>query len=148
VKAYEASAEIEAPPPVVWDVLTDGAAWSEWDAGATVDGRIAHGERLKITSELNPRRAYPARVSELDRPRRMVWTGGMPLGLFKGVRTYTLEPRGEDRTAFRMREEFTGPLLPLIGRTMPDLGPSFTRFANGLKARAESRRQDDASLQV
>ena len=25
MKAYEASAEIEAPPAVVWDVLTDGA---------------------------------------------------------------------------------------------------------------------------
>ena len=63
----------------------------------------------------------------------------MPLGLFKGVRTYTLEPRGTGGTAFRMREEFTGPLLPLIWRSMPDFGPSFTRFAEGIKARAESR---------
>ena len=69
----------------------------------------------------------------------------MPLGLFRGVRTFRLEPRGDD-TAFTMREEYTGPLLPLIWRTMPDLGPSFTRFAEGLKAEAERRRskQGDA----
>jgi len=39
-----------------------------------------------------------------------------------------------------MREEYTGPLLPLIWRSMPDLGPSFQRFARGLKQRVESGR--------
>ncbi len=38
-----------------------------------------------------------------------------------------------------MREEYTGPLLPLIWRSMPDLGPSFEQFASGLKARAAAR---------
>jgi hypothetical protein len=37
-----------------------------------------------------------------------------------------------------MREEYSGPLLPLIGRSIPDLGPSFEQFATGLKRRAES----------
>jgi hypothetical protein len=37
-----------------------------------------------------------------------------------------------------MREEFTGPLLPLIGRSIPDLQPSFDKFANGLKKRVET----------
>jgi hypothetical protein len=60
----------------------------------------------------------------------------MPLGLFKGVRTYRVLPEG-DRTRFTMREEYTGPLLPLIWRSMPDLQPSFDKFARGLKARVE-----------
>jgi hypothetical protein len=60
----------------------------------------------------------------------------MPLGLFKGVRTYRVAPEG-GRTRFTMREEYTGPLLPLIWRSMPDLQPSFDRFARGLKARVE-----------
>jgi hypothetical protein len=118
-------------------VLTDGAAWTEWDAGSRVEGRIARGEKIKVTSDMNPGRGFVVRVAEMDAPRRMVWTGGMPLGVFKGVRTYTLEPAGAGRTAFRMREEFTGPLLPLIWRSMPDLGPSFRQFANGLKQQAE-----------
>jgi hypothetical protein len=37
-----------------------------------------------------------------------------------------------------MREEYSGPLLPLIFRTIPDLQPSFDKFARGLKQRAES----------
>jgi hypothetical protein len=78
------------------------------------------------------------KVTEFAPPRRMTWTGGMPLGLFRGVRTFRLEPQGADATVFTMREEYTGPLLPLIWRTMPDLQPSFTRFAEGLKARAQN----------
>ena len=60
----------------------------------------------------------------------------MPLGLFKGVRTFSLTPDGTT-TRFSMREEYSGPLLPLIWRSMPDLGPSFQQFARGLKAQAE-----------
>ena len=61
----------------------------------------------------------------------------MPLGLFKGVRTFTLTPRGDDGTDFKLREEYSGPMLGLIWKSMPDLGPSFDKFARGLKQRAE-----------
>jgi hypothetical protein len=54
-----------------------------------------------------------------------------------GVRTYTLTPEGEGRTRLEMREEFSGPLLSLIWRTMPDLRASFEQFASGLKQRVE-----------
>jgi hypothetical protein len=137
MKAYEASTVIDAPADRVWSVLTDGAAYGEWDSGARVEGRIAPGEKIKVTSEANPGRAFPVRVTEFAAPSRMTWTGGMPLGLFRGVRTFRLEPRGPDATAFTMREEYSGPMLPLIWRSMPDLQPSFTRFAEGLKARAQ-----------
>ncbi|HWT24973.1 MAG TPA: SRPBCC domain-containing protein [Solirubrobacteraceae bacterium] len=137
MKAYEASSLIDAPADRVWAVLTDGAAYGEWDAGARVEGRIAPGEKLKVTSEANPGRAFPVRVTEFEPHSRMTWTGGMPLGLFRGVRTFRLDPRG-DKTTFTMREQYSGPLLPLIWRSMPDLQPSFTRFAEGLKERAEA----------
>jgi hypothetical protein len=67
----------------------------------------------------------------------MVFSGGMPLGLFRGVRTYTVSPAANGST-FTMREEYTGPLLGLIWRSMPDLQPSFDKFAAGLKRRVES----------
>jgi len=44
-----------------------------------------------------------------------------------------------------MREECTGPMLPLIWRSMPDLQPSFEQFASGLKARAEEGAASRAS---
>jgi len=36
-----------------------------------------------------------------------------------------------------MREEFTGPMLPLIWRSMPDFSQALDQFAQGLKRRAE-----------
>lgn len=138
MKFYEAGVTIAAPPGKVWTVLTDGPGLTSWESGIErFEGTIRQGEKIKLYSEVSPGRAFPLKVVELVPNQRMVWRGGMPLGLFTGTRTYTLNERGEN-TEFTMREEFTGPLVSLMWRSMPDLGPSFTKFANGLKARVES----------
>jgi len=137
MKGYEVARTLEAAPQKVWDILTDAAGYTSWDSGVVrVEGTIAAGSKIKVFSEISPGRAFPVKVS-LDAPRQMVWTGGMPLGLFKGVRTFTLSSLSDGQTDFRMREEFTGPLLKLIWRTMPDLTDSFEQFASGLKKEAE-----------
>jgi hypothetical protein len=102
-----------------------------------VEGAVALGATITVRSKAAPGRAFPVKVTEFAPGQRMVWSGGMPLGLFKGVRTFTLTPEGNGSTRFTVREEYTGPLLGLMWRSMPDLGPSFSRFANGLKARVE-----------
>src|SRR3954471_20232199 len=139
MRSYESSATIDASPDEVWQVLVDGPAYAAWDSGVErIDGTIAPGETIKVRSEAAPGRAFPVKVTGFEPGRSMTWSGGMPLGLFRGVRTFTLAPEGDGRTTrFSMREEYTGPLLPLIRRSMPDLGPSFRQFADGLKARAE-----------
>lgn len=138
MKSYEVAATIAAGPEAVWAVLADGAAYPSWDSGVIrVDGTIGPGERITVVSEVSPKRAFPVTVSAFEPGRHMEWTGGMPLGLFRGVRSFTLTAQG-DGTAFAMREEFRGPLLQLMWRMMPDLGPSFRQFAEGLKARAEA----------
>ena len=98
---------------------------------------MALGEKLKVVSEVNPGRAFPVKVVELEASRCMAWKGGMPLGLFKGMRTYELEPEARRARASACRSASAGPLLPLIGRSIPDLGPSFDQFARGLKQRVE-----------
>ena len=135
---YESTATIAAPPEAIWAILTDAPRYSRWDSGIErVEGSIAPGEKVKLHTEVQPGRAYPVRVGDVEPGRRMTWTGGMPLGLFKGVRRFTLTPEENGATRFEMREDFSGPLLPLISRSMPDLGPAFERFAKGLKAEAE-----------
>lgn len=137
MRFYEATSVISADPAAIWTILTDGPGYRDWDSGVVrVEGTIAPGEKIKVVSEVNPNRAFPVKVTGFEPGRSMRWTGGMPLGMFKGERTFTLAPEG-GVTRFTMREEYTGPLLGMIGKTIPDLGPSFERFANGLKARAE-----------
>lgn len=137
---YEATAEIDAPADVVWRILTDGTGYTTWASGVEkLDGEIAAGNKIKLFSKVSPGRAFPVKVAMTDPGRTMTWTGGMPFGLFKGVRTFTLREAGPDRTHFEMREVFTGPMLGMIAKKMPDLQPSFDQFASGLKSAAEAQ---------
>jgi hypothetical protein len=138
MKSFEASSEIHATPDTIWGILTDGTHYPDWDSGVeSVTGRVASGETITVVSAVNPGRTFPVKVTGFTPNRSMTWTGGMPLGLFKGVRTFTLTPAADGTTRFDLREEYTGPLLSIMGRSIPDLGPSFAQFANGLKRRAE-----------
>ena len=137
--AFEANSTIAATPEKVWGILVQGAEWPNWDSGvASVDGTIAPGKKLKIQSKVAPGRTFPVKVTKFAGPGNLEFTGGMPLGLFKGVRTYTLTADKSGGTLFTMREEYTGPLAGSIGKSIPDLNPSFRQFASGLKARVES----------
>lgn len=137
MKFYEAAQTIDASPEAVWEVLSDGPGFVNWDSGIVkFEGTIGQGNKIKLFSEVSPGRAFPLKVTTMEPSRKLVFSGGMPLGLFKGERTYTLTPEGAG-TKFHMREEFSGPLLNMIWKSMPDLQPSFDKFANGLKARVE-----------
>lgn len=134
---YKASAVIEASPERVWEVLMDGGAYPQWDPYCErIEGTIAPGEKIKAFTTLAPGRAFPVKVQNVKPARGMTWEGGMPLGLFKGVRSFSLEPQGE-HTRFEVAETFTGPLLVLFKKTLPDMNEPFAAFVKGLKARAE-----------
>ncbi|MEM8609727.1 MAG: SRPBCC domain-containing protein [Myxococcota bacterium] len=125
---------IHAPVTAVWAVLTDPQRLQTAPTGVTrIEGTIEKDARIKLWSEASPGRAFPLQVTELVPHRRMVWQGGMPLGLFKGVREFDLREQGAS-TDFSMTETFTGLMLPLIWKSMPDLQPSFETFADGLDA--------------
>lgn len=134
---YAASTVIVAPPEDVWKVLTHGSTWTEWEPNVTkLEGTIEDGGSVTVHTKLSDQ-AFPVKVT-LDAPRRMTWTGGMPLGLFRGVRTFSLT-EVEEATRVDVEENFSGPLLFLMRRMMPDLQPSFDDFVVALKERVEGR---------
>lgn len=138
MREYSATTQIKASPEKVWKILTDGSAYPNWSQSVTkVDGTIASGGKITVHSKISPNRAFPVNVSEFVVNKQMAWESGMPLGLFKGKRTFTLVPKNGG-TEFSMREVFTGPMLALIGRSIPDLTENFQEFAADLKRRAEA----------
>ena len=139
MKEFSASTNIAASPETIWSLLTDAASYPEWDPGMIrLEGTIAPGQKVTAYTKLSPNQAFPVTVTNCVPNKTMTWTGGMPLGLFKGERTFTLEPQADGSTQFTTREQFSGLLLPIFGRTIPDLSESFQNFAAGLKKRAES----------
>lgn len=138
MRTFATRTVIRAPAERVWSILTDAAAYPAWNSTVErVTGTIALGQQVTVYARATPGRAFPLTVTELEPNRRMVWTGGMPLGLFKGARSYVLTPRGANEVEFAMREEFSGLMAPLIARSIPDLQPAFDQFAADLKAQAE-----------
>jgi hypothetical protein len=138
MRAFSATTSIHATPDTIWALLTDAPGYPAWNTTVDkVDGRIAVGEKITLHVKASPR-AFPLKVTEMVPGQRMVWSGGMPLGLFKGERTFTLTPKPGGDVEFSMREIFSGPLAGLIGKTIPDLQPAFDEFAAALKRRAES----------
>lgn len=137
MKQFDVRRTIAASPERIWELLTDARTLAAGTFGLRrIEGTIAPGARLRVWSAINPGRAFALRVTEFVPHAHMVWEGGMPFGLFRGVRRFTLTPRGTN-TEFQMHEVFSGPLAPLIERSIPDLQPSFETFADALCTMAE-----------
>lgn len=138
MKAFAVTASILATPDRIWALLTDASRYPAWNNTVSrVEGRITPGQRITVHTKISPGRSFPVKVTEFAPTSRMVWTGGMPLGLFKGERTFILAARRDGHVEFSMREQFTGLLFPLIARSIPDLQPAFDEFARNLKQAAE-----------
>ena len=101
-RRYAVERRIDAPPERVWALLSDAAGYADWnDAVLSIEGSIEVGNTIELVSVVNPKRTFRLTVAEMDAPTRMVWTDGMPLGLFTGTRTYSLTSDG-DATVFSM----------------------------------------------
>jgi uncharacterized protein YndB with AHSA1/START domain len=138
---YVTVVNVQATPQRVWDVLTDPAGYAEWNPEIVgVAGRMTLNEHIKARVKIGGGaiRTVSMRVTAFDAPSRMQWTGGLPLGLFVGVRTFTVTPRS-DGTEFRMHLKMSGPLASLILKSVGDRQPEIDTFAAALRARAERR---------
>jgi hypothetical protein len=129
-------ANILATPLHVWEILSDAKSFPRWNSTvASVEGEIREGARLRLRVPGSDRVFSPL-VSDVVPAAHMTWTGGVS-GLFKGVRTFDLIPAMDGSTDFAMEERFSGVMLPLVGRMLPDFGPIFERFAEDLKRESE-----------
>lgn len=137
---YATRIDIRARPEAVWKLLTDLPAYPAWNT--TVDkvkGSIALGQKITIHAKIAPGKAFPVKVTALEPPTKMVWTGGAPFKfMFKGQRTFLVTAKTPDLVEFSMEEVFDGLLAGVIGKSIPNLQPAFDEFAACLKASSEA----------
>ena len=119
---------IRSSPDRIWALLTNAQDFPRWNSTVTsIDGEIRGGHRIRIHVPGTDRTFTPL-ISNLVPAAHMTWTGGFA-PLFKGVRTFELTPRRDGSTTFVMEERFSGLMMPIAGRAMPDFGPVFERYA-------------------
>ena len=101
MKRFATAVTIRARPETIWALLTDAVGYPQWNSTVErIDGHIAAGGKItvhtksaaKSTTKTASGRAFPLRVTQFEHVRRMTWAGGMPLGLFTGIRTFVLTP--------------------------------------------------------
>lgn len=133
---YTVEIRIAAPAPKLWALLTDAAAQKRWNSTlASITGPIALGKKLAIRVP-GIDRTFRPRVTAFEPPYRMEWSDGTA-PFFRGVRTFTLTDRPDGRTEFAMVEVFSGLMLPLIQKSLPDFTAVFAQYADDLKTEAE-----------
>ena len=126
---------IRASAKAIWTLLTDAKDVPRWNSTVTgIEGRIREGERIRLHVP-GTKRTFTPKVTGLVPERRMVWSDGVA-PLFRGVRTFVLEPQGAT-TYFRMEERFSGVVFALTRSLLPDFGPIFETYASDLKREAE-----------
>jgi uncharacterized protein YndB with AHSA1/START domain len=135
---YSVAIPIAAPPDVIWALLTDGPHFTQWNSTVIkLDGTIALGSEIQLTSIDKPDKTFSLRVTTFDAPKHMVWEDGG--SMFLGVRHFTLLPGSDGQTVFAMSETLSGGMLGMIEGSLPDFRKSFDGFAADLKKAAEAR---------
>jgi len=102
---------LPAKPEQVWQVLTNGAQYSDWNPFiVNVEGRFEKGERLKNTMKPHPNKqmVFTPEVIEVKVNEELRWVGRLSVPCtFNGEHYFILEPH-EGQTRFTHGEKFSG----------------------------------------
>lgn len=134
--------EIEAPPEIVWGVLTDFSRYAEWNPFIVgIQGEARAGARIRITlsmPESAKEHQFRPRVIRCEAPQELRWLGHLWMkGLFDGEHFFRLEASGA-KTRFIHGEDFSGVLLRFSGQTVTHATRGFVYMNQALKQRVES----------
>ena len=135
------SIEIATPPALVFDVLTNFAAYPEWNPFfSAVRGRAEVGSSLEfeVKAAQGKGRTLRAVLTELAPGARVVWRGGMALGLFRGEHSFELLKSAAGCVVHDV-ESFAGPLATFLidDKRMEQQRQGFALFDQALKTRCE-----------
>jgi hypothetical protein len=134
---YVVTTNINAKATDIWAILTNASNFPKWNSTIkSIKGKIALGEKIKLIAHIAPERTFKIKISKFTPAQKMVWSGGMA-PMFKGVRIFTLTEKPDGSTDFNMSEVFTGVMLPMIKKSLPDFRPVFEQYASDLKTEAE-----------
>jgi hypothetical protein len=142
VRELRREIEIDAPPESVWAVLSDFAAYSEWNPFIRrIGGELREGARLEVRIEPPGARAttFKPTVRAVKTNRELRWLGRLLLpGVVDGEHSLRIEPLDGGRSRFVQSERFTGLLVGLVGGTLAKTEAGFEQMNTALKARVEN----------
>jgi hypothetical protein len=135
--------DIDAPRQLVWDVLTDFAAYQEWNPDISIEGSARVGTKLTVRMGASGGRGMAFKPTVLAaRPgEELRWLGKLGFGgIVDGEHFFILDRNADGTTHLTHGERYSGALVAL---TKPFLNkeknqPGYESFNQALKQRVES----------
>jgi hypothetical protein len=141
MRELQASIEISTSAERVWQILTDFAAYPDWNPFIRrISGSPEPGARLEVRLEPPGARAmtFRPRVIAAQPNRELRWLGQLFVpGLFSGEHLFLIEPIDVTRVRFVQRERFGGVLVPFTRKTLAATRTGFEHMNLALKSRSE-----------
>jgi len=142
-KSLTTAIDIDAPPERVWQVLTDFAAYPQWNPFVRrLAGEPRAGARLEadIGNPGSEPMTFTPIVLVADAPHEFRWRGSLSVPrLFIGEHYFLLKPRSDGGTHLVHGELFKGALIPVMGEGFwNDTRRGLEAMNIAMKARAEA----------
>ncbi|WP_209242121.1 SRPBCC domain-containing protein [Streptomyces oryzae] len=141
-----ASIRIQATPEEVWQVLTDFAAYPEWNPFLTSaevtspGGRLDEGAHMRIVMhDDSGDSTFTPRIQTVAPGQELRWLGKVEPGwIADGEHRFTIEKDGPHHVRLTQSERFTGVAVPFVaGRLKSQTLPQFRAMNEALAKRAE-----------
>lgn len=148
-RVYASAIEIDAPPTLVWSVLTELDRYPAWNPFTiAVLSTLREGDAVDMSvrmSRLGLTVRQREHVREVREGGRLRW--GMKLGarwLLSGERDQRIQGLGAGRSRYTTEDVIAGALAPLVWLIFgPSLDDGFAAMTGALKREAERRAAED-----
>ncbi|MFD1585951.1 SRPBCC family protein [Halorientalis brevis] len=138
----ETTIDIDAPPAVVWRVLSEFERYPEWNEYVRIEGTPVAGARLTVTPGPRAGRQPSAtsRVLRAEPEYELRWRSHLLVrGLCDGEHCFTIENLGNGRSRLTQAERFVGLLAgPFVRRYGRQTAATFEGVNRAIKRRAET----------
>ena len=141
-RAVEYRTGVQAPAEIVWEVISDFAAWGDWNPiHPRIEGALRIGTPLNVEVVLGdaPAKVIEAVVQDWVPYEQLHWRTKRLRGFVTAIRYLEIENMGPANATFSNGELFVGPLVRLVSRDeRRRLRAAYTRMGEAVKTRAEA----------